>query len=146
MGNTVKLTAEQDELIGDVAREHAKNSVLAFGSGKLSYEELEEILKSSNGKLPEDVTVVADYEHYDNDVLLMVLRELRSSYFWVAREAVQALARGSAKSQVGSTEWWVAQRSAQAHINAMYEMAKADGNAQLEEHYAKLRLSLITER
>jgi hypothetical protein len=144
MGNTVKLTAEQDEIIGDVAREHAKNSVLAFGSGKLSYEELEEILKVSDRKLPEDVTVVGDYEHYDNDVLLMVLRELRSSYFWAAREAVQALARGSAKRQVGSTEWWVAQRSAQAHINAMYEMAKADGNQELEETYGKLRLSLVT--
>ena len=144
MGKALKLTAEQDQIIGAVAEEHAKGTLLAFGSGKLSYSELEEILKSSDAKLPDDVTVAADYEHYDSDVLLVVLRELRSSYFWAAREAVQAIARGSVETQVGSTEWWVSQRSAQAHINAMYEMAKADGNQELEEHYGKLRLSLVT--
>jgi len=144
MGNTVKLTNEQEKMIGAVAEEHAKGTLLSFGSGKLSYDELEQILKSSDGQLPEDVTVAADYEHYDKDVLLTVLRELRSSYFWAAREAVSAVLRGSVERQVASTEWWVSQRSAQAHINAMYEMAKADGNEELEEHYGKLRLSLIT--
>lgn len=143
MGNAPKLTAEQNEIIYGIAEEHAKNTLLSFGSYKLSYHELEDILKRE-ADLPEDVAVAADYELWEPAIQLTQLRELRSSYYWAAREAVQALARGSAERQVGSTEWWVSQRSAQAHINAMYEMAKADGNQELEEHYGKLRLSLVT--
>jgi len=144
MGNAPKLTAQQHEIINAIAEEHAKNTLLSFGSYKLSYAELEDILKREV-ELPEDVTVAADYEIWDAAVQLIQLRELRSSYYWVAKESYEALARGSAGIQVGSQEWWVSQRSAQAHINALYEMAKADGNEDLEEHYGKLRLSLVTK-
>lgn len=145
MGNATKLTVEQHEMIKEIAREHAKNTLLSFGCGKLSYEMLEDLLKRGVD-LPEDVSIAADYELWESDVQLTQLREIASSYYWVAFESVKAIQSNGAGQQVASTEWWVAQRSAQAHINALYEMAKADGNAQLEEHYAKLRLSLITER
>ena len=144
MGNAPKLTAEQHEIINGIAEEHAKNTLLSFGSYKLSYHELEDILKREVD-LPEDVTVAADYEIWEPAVQLIQLRELRSAYYWVAKESYEALARGEAGIQVGSQEWWVSQRSAQAHINALYEMAKADGNKNLEEHYGRLRLMLVTQ-
>ena len=144
MGNAPKLTAEQHEIINGIAEEHAKNTLLSFGSYKLSYDELEDILKREVD-LPEDVTVAADYEIWEPAVQLIQLRELRSAYYWVAKESYEALARGEAGIQVGSQEWWVSQRSAQAHINALYEMAKADGNKNLEEHYGRLRLMLVTQ-
>lgn len=68
-----------------MAGKFAVADVLAFGSDKITFEELVDALGSD--ELPDETVVVAEYEYWDKDSLIKKLRELRAGYIAFA-EAV----------------------------------------------------------
>lgn len=61
--------------------------VLAFGSDKLTFDQLVSALAS--GKLVDDAVVVAEYEYWDADSLIKKLHELRDGYIAFASAVLE---------------------------------------------------------
>jgi len=61
--------------------------VLAFGSDKMTFDQLVDALGSD--ELIDDAVVVAEYEYWDKDSLIKKLHELRDGYIAFAREVLE---------------------------------------------------------
>ena len=61
--------------------------VLAFGSDKITFDQLVDALGSD--ELIDDAVVVAEYEYWDKDSLIKKLYELRSGYIAFAQRVLE---------------------------------------------------------
>ena len=65
-----------------LAGRFAVADVLAFGSDKITFDQLVDALGSD--ELPEETVVVAEYEYWDKDSLIRKLYELKAGYITYA--------------------------------------------------------------